>query len=138
MLNLSANLNIMHKATILVSKLILKDFHEITNLQVSSKSINKFFSYTINNSKQLFRKELSKARPDWIIKINDDKDEEINTKDKYFFIVNPIDGIENYKNGIPHFSISVAILYNNEIIGATIYDPMQNEFFSLKKEKELF
>ena len=86
MLNLSANINIMHKTTILVSKLILKDFHEITNLQVSSKSINKFFSYTINNSIQLFRKELSKARPDWIIKINDDKDEEINTKDKYFLL----------------------------------------------------
>ena len=138
MLNLSANINIMHKTTILVSKLILKDFHEITNLQVSSKSINKFFSYTINNSKQLFRKELSKARPDWIIKTNDDKDEEINTKDKYFFIVNPIDGIENYKNGIPHFSISLAILYNSEIIGATIYDPMQNEFFFSEKGKGAF
>ena len=56
MLNLSANINIMHKTTILVSKLILKDFHEITNLQVSSNSINKFFSYTINNSKQLLEK----------------------------------------------------------------------------------
>ncbi len=138
MVTTSANLNVMQKTCILASKIILKDFGEIENLQVSNKSIDKFFHYTTSNAVKTIKKELLKARSDWLVKIKFEENEKSFLQDKYYFIVDPINGIENFKNGIPHFSISISIFYNNQIIASSIYDPVKNEFFTAEKGNGAF
>lgn len=51
------------------------------------------------------------------------------------WIVDPIDGTNNFAHGIPHFSISIAYAEKGEVILGVVYDPFRNELFhSLKGE----
>jgi myo-inositol-1(or 4)-monophosphatase len=49
------------------------------------------------------------------------------------WIVDPIDGTVNYFYGIPHFCTSIALRREGEIILGVIYDPMQDELFTVEK-----
>ena len=54
----------------------------------------------------------------------------IENKDKEnIWIIDPIDGTNNFLHGIPHFSISIGLKSNNEIIAGVIFDPIKNELF---------
>ena len=49
------------------------------------------------------------------------------------WIVDPIDGTVNYFYGIPHFCTSIALRRRGEIVLGVIYDPMQDEMFTVEK-----
>jgi len=49
------------------------------------------------------------------------------------WIVDPIDGTVNYFFGIPHFCTSIALRRAGEIVLGVIYDPMQDELFTVEK-----
>ena len=46
------------------------------------------------------------------------------------WVLKPIDGVENFINGYPHFSISLCSMIDREIITAAIIDPIRREEFS--------
>jgi myo-inositol-1(or 4)-monophosphatase len=56
----------------------------------------------------------------------------------YTWIIDPLDGTNNYSCGIPIFCVSIALAYKNEIIAAVIYDSSRNELFSAQKGKGAF
>jgi len=45
------------------------------------------------------------------------------------WILDPIDGTTNYAHGMPHFSISLALVVNREICFGSVYAPVYGEFF---------
>lgn len=45
------------------------------------------------------------------------------------WILDPIDGTTNYTHGMPHFSISLALVVNKTICFGAVYAPVYNEFF---------
>ena len=49
------------------------------------------------------------------------------------WILKPIDGIENFINGYPHFSISLCSIIDNEVVSAVVIDPIRREEFSACK-----
>lgn len=52
---------------------------------------------------------------------------------KYLWIVDPLDGTTNFAHGYPHFSISIGIERDGEVIIAVVYDPLRDElFFAMK------
>lgn len=46
------------------------------------------------------------------------------------WIVDPLDGTVNYFYGIPHFCISIALRFHNEIVVGVIYDPNRDEIWT--------
>jgi myo-inositol-1(or 4)-monophosphatase len=52
---------------------------------------------------------------------------------RYCWIVDPLDGTTNYVHGLPLFCTSIALLYDDEVICAVIYNPMSDEFYSSEK-----
>ena len=46
------------------------------------------------------------------------------------WVLKPIDGVENFINGYPHFSISLCSMIDREIITAVVIDPIRREEFS--------
>ena len=61
-----------------------------------------------------------------------------NSKSKYCWIIDPLDGSRNFINKIPFFSTSIAIKKGNKTIAGFIYNPIQNEFFYGFKNKGSF
>lgn len=49
------------------------------------------------------------------------------------WILDPLDGTSNFANGIPVFSVSIALVLNDEVVLGLIFDPNRNETFSAIK-----
>ena len=128
----SANLNIMIKAARRASRGLLRDFNEVENLQVSSKSAGDFVSKADLKAEEIISEELCEARPNygWIGEESEEREGRDPTRR---WIVDPLDGTSNFLHGIPHWAISIALEYKNEIVAGVIYDPIKDEMFTAEK-----
>ena len=130
--SISAKLNLMIKACEKASKILIRDFGELENLQVSKKGPNDFVTNSDMKVEKIIIEELSKQKKNFSIISeeaglieNDDKDN--------FWIIDPIDGTTNFLHGIPHFCVSIALKAYGEIISGVIFDPIKNEMFYAEK-----
>ena len=130
--SISANLNIMIKASEKASKSLIRDFGEIENLQVSIKGPSDYVSNADIKAEKIIIGELTKARKKFSI-LSEEDGTKINTDKKNVWIIDPIDGTNNFLHGIPHFAISIALKSNNEIVSGVIFDPIKNEMFYAEK-----
>ena len=137
MKSISANLNIMIKASEKASKILIRDFGEIEKLQVSKKGPKDFVTNADLKAEKIIIEELNKARPNY--SIISEENGVVNNKDKNkTWIIDPIDGTINFLHGVPHFAISIALKSNNEIISGLIFDPIKNEMFYAEKNNGAF
>ena len=135
--SISANLNIMIKASEKASKILIRDFGEIEKLQVSKKGPADFVTNSDLKTEKIIIEELKKAKPNYSILSEENGFE--NNKDKNnTWIIDPIDGTVNFLHGIPHFAISIALKSNDEIISGVIFDPIKNEIFYAEKNNGAF
>ena len=132
MKSISANLNVMIKASEKASKILIRDFGEIENLQVSRKGPNDFVTNSDIKTERIIIDELKKAKPNYSI-ISEEYGIEINKDEKNTWLIDPIDGTINFLHGIPHFAMSIALKSNNEIVSGIIFDPIKNELFFAEK-----
>jgi myo-inositol-1(or 4)-monophosphatase len=135
MKSISPNLNLMIKACEKASKILIRDFGEIENLQVSKKGPRDFVTNADKKVEKILINELSKKKFSIICEesgtiIKEDKNN--------FWIIDPIDGTTNFLHGIPHFCISLAYIYKDEIISGIIFDPIKNEMFYAEKNSGAF
>ena len=135
--SISANLNIMIKAAEKASKNLIRDFGEIEKLQVSVKGPSNFVSNADIKAEKIIIEELTKAKKNYSI-VSEESGIKINLDTENFWIIDPIDGTTNFLHGVPHFSISIALKSNNEIISGLIYDPIKDEMFYAEKNNGAF
>ena len=129
---ISANLNVMIKATEKASKSLIRDFGEIENLQISVKGPSDFVTNADFKVEKILIDELTKSKKNFSILSEEsgfikDKD------DKNIWVIDPIDGTSNFLHGIPHFAISIALQSHDEIICGVIFDPIKNDMFYAEK-----
>ena len=118
MCNKSPLLNVIFQSLNKVTRNMLRDFGEIENLQVSPSSIPRFVTNTENKIESSLIEDLTKARPDWQFKA---KTDEKTSEDKYYWIIDTLNGKTNFSHALPYFSISIAVEYNNEIISDILF-----------------
>ena len=122
----------MIKASEKASKALIRDFGELEKLQVSSKGPLDFVSNADTRAEKIIIDELIKGRKNYSI-LSEEDGSKINKDEKNIWIIDPIDGTINFLHGIPHFSISIALKSNEEIIAGLIYDPIKDEMFYAEK-----
>ena len=132
MKSISANLNIMMKATEKASKVLIRDFGEVENLQVSKKGPRDFVTKTDKRVEKVLIEELGKGKKNYSF-ITEESGILNNSDKDSFWIIDPIDGTTNFLHGIPHFAISIGLEHNKEIICGIIYDPIKDEMFTAEK-----
>ena len=135
--SISANLNIMIKASEKASKILIRDFGEIEKLQVSKKGPLDFVTNSDLKAEKIIIEELKKARPNYSI-ISEENGIENNKDKNNTWIIDPIDGTINFLHGVPHFAISIALKSNDEIISGLIFDPIKDEMFYAEKNNGAF
>ena len=135
--SISPNLNLMIKACEKASRVIIRDFGELENLQVSKKGPKDFVTKTDKRVEKILIEELSKTKKNF--SFISEETGKINNKNKdAFWIIDPIDGTTNFLHGIPHFAISIALKIKDEIIIGLIFDPIKNEIFYAEKNNGSF
>ena len=130
--SISANLNIMIKASEKASKILIRDFGEVEKLQVSKKGPSDFVTNSDLKTEKIIIDELQKAKPNYSI-VSEENGIKNNKDKKNTWIIDPIDGTVNFLHGIPHFAISIALKSNDEIVSGLIFDPIKNEMFYAEK-----
>ncbi len=135
MSNKSPLLNIIFQSLNKISRNVVRDFGEIENLQVSPNSVDRFVSKTEHKIYSSLLEDLTKSRPEWSVKLNAN---EASIKDKYYWIIDTLNGQFNFSHALPYFAISISVEFNNEIISTVILDPLRDEIFFAEKGKGSF
>ncbi len=123
----------MVKACRKASKILIRDFGEIENLQVSLKGPGDFVTASDKKVEKVLIEELQKARPNY--SILSEEVGKIDNDESFKWIIDPIDGTANFLHGIPHFAISIGLEHEQEIVCGIIYDPIKDEMFVAEKGK---
>ena len=125
-------INIFEKAAKKAGKLLIRDFGEIENLQINPKSIGDFVTNTDINVEKSILQTLKYYYPDFTY-VSEEFGEIKGNENT--IIIDPIDGTSNFIHGIPHVSIIIAKITENEITDGIIFNPILNEFFWTSKGK---
>ena len=135
--SISPNLNIMIKAAEKASKVIIRDFGELENLQVSKKGPMDFVTKTDKRVEKILIEELSNAKRKYSF-ITEETGIIKNSDLDNFWVIDPIDGTTNFLHGVPHFAISIAFKSKDQLISGLIFDPIKDEMFYAEKDKGAF
>ena len=133
----SANINVMMGAARKAARGLLRDFGEVEQLQVSQKGPGDFVSAADHRVEKTLRAELTKARPDYGLLLEETG--WVEGKDPHnMWVVDPLDGTTNFLHSIPHFAISIGLVRNGEPIAGVIYQPLTDEMFWAEKGSGAF
>ncbi|MEZ5818371.1 MAG: inositol monophosphatase family protein [Hyphomicrobiaceae bacterium] len=133
----SALMNVMVAAARKAGRSLARDFGEVEQLQVSVKGPANFVSAADHRAEDILYAELSRARQGYGFLMEERGAVEGPDK-SHRWIVDPLDGTTNFLHGIPHFSISVGLERDGEIVAGVIYNPASNELFTAEKGKGAF
>lgn len=128
----SATINVMTEAAEKAGRLLVRDFGEIENLQVSKKGPGNFVSTADHKAEKLVKELLQKARPTFGF-LMEESGEEKGKDTSVRWIVDPLDGTTNFLHGIPHWSVAIGLEKEGEIIAGVVYDPLRDEMFWAEK-----
>ena len=60
------------------------------------------------------------------------------TESKYTWVIDPLDGTNNFASGLPIFCASIALMHDDKVELGVIYDVMREELFSAQKNQGAF
>ncbi|MTH35844.1 inositol monophosphatase [Paracoccus limosus] len=128
----SANLNIMIKAARKAGRSLVKDFREVENLQVSVKGAGDFVTRADREAERIIKEELRTARPNygWL---GEETGEEAGEDPTRRWLVDPLDGTNNFLHGLPHWAVSIALEHKGEIVAAVVFDAAKDEMFTAER-----
>ena len=137
MVSHSGLITVMQRAARKAAPRLRRDYGEVEQLQVSRKGPGDFVSVADQRAEQTIVEELTAARPDWGMLLEEGGAIEGNPA-KPRWIVDPLDGTTNFLHGIPHFSISIAVEETRpdgktEITQGLVYQPLTDESFWAEK-----
>ncbi|MBI1216881.1 MAG: inositol monophosphatase [Alphaproteobacteria bacterium] len=128
----SAHLNVMVEAAEKAARSLVRDFGEVENLQVSKKGPGDFVSNADHKAEKTIREALTKSRPNYSL-LMEESGAKKGADASFKWIVDPLDGTTNFLHGIPHWSISIALEKDGEILAGVVYDPIKDELFTAEK-----
>lgn len=82
-------------------------------------------------SQEAIRKTILDAFPDHCLLGEEDPDTgNSRPRAEYRWIADPLDGTTNYVHRVPHYSVSLALERNGQLLTGAVYDPVRGECFT--------
>ena len=136
--NLSAILTVMVRAVQKAGRSMLRDFGEVSQLQVREKGAGDFVSDADINAEKILIEVLSQDRPDYGFISEESGVIPAKNDCPFTWIIDPIDGTTNFIHAVPFFAISLALRHNDEITAAVLFNPITNELYYAEKGEWFF
>ena len=126
-----AIINIFEKASRKAGKILTRDFGEIENLQIHSKSIGDF----VTNADLKVEKNLLETLKYYYPNYTYISEEAGKIKgDENIIIIDPIDGTNNFVHNYPSFAVSIGVFFKSKPLVGVVYDIPNNEKFFASKD----
>jgi myo-inositol-1(or 4)-monophosphatase len=130
-------MHVMQAAAIKAGKSLKRDFARLPALGISRKKPGDYVSDADRRAEEILFQELSKARPGYGFLMEEGGT--VSGSDiSHRFIIDPLDGTTNFLHGIAHFSISLALEREGELVAGIVYNPISEEMFIAEKGKGAF
>jgi myo-inositol-1(or 4)-monophosphatase len=135
--HLSDELNISIEAVKRAGKIISKHFNsEITFKDKGQGNIQTKIDVIV--AKEIFN-FLSSKYPDYSFYCEDLPTKTLPVKiNNKIWVIDPLDGTNNFHLGISYFSITISLMDNNDILLSVVYNPITKELFYAEKGKGAF
>lgn len=129
-----AMLTIAVRAARAAGQTIIRAYSELDRIEVDAKGVNDFVTNVDKEAEAAITYQIRKAYPEHTI-VGEESGENRGKDSDYMWIVDPLDGTNNFVNGIPHFAVSIALQHKGVTQVGVIYDPIRDELFSALRGK---
>ena len=136
--SLSSTLNFMVKAVRHAGGGLVRDFREVSQLQVSRKGPGDFVTNADVFTEKKLIEFIKKNRPDDAILSEECGKIPAQNGSSYTWIMDPIDGTNNFLHAVPFFAISLALMRGDIVVAGVIYNPITNELYYAEKGQGAF
>ena len=123
--------NVAARAARSAGNIILRYMNRIEGLAVVEKQRMDFASEVDRLAEAEIVKELRRAYPTHAIV--GEESGQTGKDGPLTWVIDPLDGTHNYLRGIPHFSVSIALLDKGEPVYGVVFDPLRDELFTASK-----
>jgi myo-inositol-1(or 4)-monophosphatase len=115
------------KITHLAADFIRENVGKVQSKDIESKSSNSFVSYVDKTAEKIIVDRLGLLLPE--AEFITEEDTVINSLKSLVWIVDPLDGTTNFLQGIPHFSVSIALRKHDTYLLGVVVDIMQKNTY---------
>ncbi len=128
-------LTIAVKAARRAGNLIHRAADNLDHLTVTKKSHADYVSEVDRVAEQTIIETLLDAYPNHAILA-----EESGTQgdSEYVWVIDPLDGTTNFLHGFQQYAVSIALLHNDVLTQAVVYDPTKNDLFTATRGRGAF
>jgi myo-inositol-1(or 4)-monophosphatase len=106
------------------------------NFEIEIKQGSELLTTADKKSEDFIINAIMERYPD--IEITAEETKPDSRQGKETFIVDPLDGTNNFSSGIPIFSVSIAYQRDGDLKIGVVYDPLHKEMFYAEKEGKAF
>ena len=113
--------------------IVVMKYFQSSSYEIKDKSFDNPVTTADHEANQVIKDILLKndSSYGWLSEETVDSKERLSSD--YVWVVDPIDGTKEFIEGVPHFSISIALVHKGEPIIGVIYNPAKDELFSAYK-----
>ena len=127
-------LNIAVRAARNAGKVIIRSFEQLDKVEIESKGSNDFVTSADTAAEEAIIETLRKSYPEHTI-IGEESGVLTGSDDDYQWIIDPLNGTNNFIKGIPQFAVSIALKVKGKLDQAVIFDPIRGELFTASRGK---
>lgn len=120
--------NIAVSAARQAGEVIMNYSEQLSRLKVGEKSKNDFFTQVDVKAEQIIIQAIHKHYPKHSI-LAEESGLQDNESSDTVWIIDPIDGTNNYLHGFPFYSVSIAVQVAGRIEHGVVFDPVRKECF---------
>ncbi len=129
--------NIAVKAARKAGELIARAQIDLNKLTIEEKAPNDFVSNIDQKAELIIRDVIEQAYPTHSI-LGEEHGLTENDDADTVWVIDPIDGTQNFIKGLPFFAVSIGIKEEGKLNHGVIYDPMRQELFTATRGKGAF
>ena len=124
-------LNIAVRAARTAGNIIARGFENRADLMTEAKGDNDFVTRIDKEAEMAIINKIKQSYPEH--SFVGEEGGVVEGDDTFKWIIDPLDGTTNFIKGIPHFTVSIALMYKGRLDQAVIFDPIRGELFTASK-----
>jgi len=130
-------LNIGTKAAVAAGKVLVKFLNSLDRLQVQAKGRHDFVSEADQLSEETIIETVRRHYPGHGIIAEESgiHPGSGNDREKFEWIIDPLDGTMNYLHNHPDFTVSIAVTKNSILEHGIVFDPIRNDLYTASRNR---
>lgn len=124
-------LNIAVRAARVAGNIIARGFENRDDLMTEAKGENDFVTRIDKEAEEAIIAKIKQSYPEH--SFVGEEGGVVEGDETFKWVIDPLDGTTNFIKGIPHFAVSIALMYKGKLDQAVIFDPIRGELFTASK-----